>query len=367
MLIKRTILFLILGIFCAASFLFSSCSRTNGVIIGLITDFEGPSSQIGKEIYQNIQLFLKTTNHSPFKIVALSATKVDDVTNRFQQLYDQGIRIFIIGLTSQGIEALITEKDTRGCIIFNLLGASGKFSGFDDSLIRLVPDTRQESLAVGGYINSHFPGKNTLVVYDTGNFAYTLSALKTLTNTLTGGVSTLGIDVGNFDEKSYSAELAKYRPDNVYLLIGGDHINTAGAITRFTKSAYPNCNLIVSPWLNSSVYIENSAHASEGVILPTLLPYSMSNSALSAYMENFNRYYNTYPQVVHSYFAYEVMEILNECVMHGFDSPPQIKSYILQTLKFNTLIGPVVFDRYGDVVRNYYFLVIKNGHPYYEE
>ncbi|NPV00886.1 MAG: ABC transporter substrate-binding protein [Brevinematales bacterium] len=367
MLIKRTILFLILGVSCAMCFLFSSCTRTNGVIIGLIADFEGPSSQIGKEIYQNIQLFLKKTNHSPFKVVALSVSKVDEVTNRFQQLYDQGIRIFIIGLTSQGIEALITGKDTRDCIIFNLLGASGKFSGIDDSLIRLVPDTRQESLAVGGYINTRFPGKSTLVVYDTGNSAYTLPALNTLTNTLTGGVSVIGLEVGSFNEKSFTAELSKYRPDNVYLLIGGDHINTAGTITRFTKSAYPDCNLIAAPWLNSSVYIENSAHASEGVILPTLLPNSGSNYALQAYNENFDRYYHTYPQAVHSCFAFEVMEILNKCAGHGANTPSQIKSYILLTSKFDTLIGPVVFDQYGDVLRNYYFLKINDGHIYYEE
>jgi branched-chain amino acid transport system substrate-binding protein len=347
--------------------LITSCSRSPGISIGLITDLDKSASQVGFEIYQNIQLFLKKTNHSQFKVVALSAATSDEVLINFEEMYDQGIRIFIIGMTSTAMKKIIAEKDTRDCIIFNLFSTSDKYSGIDDSFIRMAPDTYQESLAVSEYINSHFPLNKTLIVYDTGNSAYTLSALKTLTNQINNKCSILGMDAGSFNEKLYRTELKKYRPNIVYLLIGGNHNNIAGIITRHTMEEYPECCLIISPWLNTSAYIENSAQSSEGVIVPTLIPPQGKDSLVTAHNEAFSQYYHSSPKVVYSYLAYESMEILKNCVQNGKHTPAQIKDYILQTHSFSTLIGPLSFDKYGDVSRKYYFYTIKNGHPDYEE
>jgi hypothetical protein len=47
---------------------------------------------------------------------------------------------------------------------------------------------------------------------------------------------------------------------------------------------------------------------------------------------------------------------LDEAFAKGFDTPESVKQYLLSVPTHPTSLGPVTFDRYGDVSKDFYFL-----------
>ena len=355
--------FLVIALFLS---IVPSCSRIQTVTIGLITDLDGGNSHIGNEIFQNLKLFQRETNLFKLNILALSAPTVVSVPEQFQKLWDQGVRIFVIGHISAGIRELIEKKNPQDCLIFNLLSASQTFSGIDDCFIRMVPDTKAESLAIAEYIEANLHGKKILVIYETQNYPYTLPALAVLTNTIDNPCSVYGMNLAEFKTKEIGAALKKFDFDGVYLLIGGDYATQAGLLTHIIKGIRPGCKIILSPWLNTSAYLENSGSSSDGAVVPSLLPSGDTDTPFREFLNTFYRAFNVFPRVPQSYFAYEAMQILSGSIQAGKSAPQEIKSYILNSPGFDTILGKLTFDKFGDVHRVYRFLVIRNGKTVYE-
>ena len=61
------------------------------------------------------------------------------------------------------------------------------------------------------------------------------------------------------------------------------------------------------------------------------------------------------------------MQILAECANNNIFDPEGMKKFILASGGFDTIIGRVSFDAYGDVQREYHFLTIKDGKTVYEK
>ncbi|OHD56876.1 MAG: hypothetical protein A2Y33_09860 [Spirochaetes bacterium GWF1_51_8] len=344
-----------------------ACSRIQTVTVGLITDLDGNNSHIGNEIYLNLKLFQRNMNLFNLKTIAMSAPTALSVPGQFQKLWDQGVRIFVIGHISAGVRELIEKKNPKDCLIFNLLAASQTFSGINDCFIRLVPDTKAESLAIVGYFNKHLAGKKTLVIYETANYPYTLPALAVLTNFISNRYSILGLKMSEFDTVKTAALLKEIDFDAVYLLIGGDYATQAGLLTHVIKDVRPDCSIVLSPWLNTASFMETSGKDSDGAVFPSLLPSENSNPAFREFRALFYKTYHTFPRVPHSYFAYEAMQILAECANNNIFDPEGMKKFILASGGFDTIIGRVSFDAYGDVQREYHFLTIKDGKTVYEK
>ncbi len=87
---------------------------------------------------------------------------------------------------------------------------------------------------------------------------------------------------------------------------------------------------------------------------------SDSESYSNIVME-YNEEYGVLPQAVHSIFSYEIIGLIDRAIEHGAVKPSSIKRYLLNGETFESPIGELSFDRYGDVNRVYHFYRYEDG------
>lgn len=52
----------------------------------------------------------------------------------------------------------------------------------------------------------------------------------------------------------------------------------------------------------------------------------------------------------------KALELLDQAFEKGYDTPEKAKRFLLSKPEHRTSLGPVSFDKYGDVAGKYYFI-----------
>ena len=241
-------------------------------------------------------------------------------------------------------------------LVINAASTTPALTGRDDFLLRIIPDAVQEQRALAAFVNG-LPGRRLLVLQDTSNLPYADPAYANFAAALT--------DLGPWEIVHRKLLVADFRPDDYRELMAADYdalyilagtFQTAiGNIAQLFHYHHPEAPILLTPWARSPEILETAGAAIDRLILPSPYPSRRQDSAIDDYARRFRARFGYEPHVL-TLSVQIGLELLDQAIAAGHDTPAAVKRYLLTRPSHQTSLGPISFDAFGDVRGRYHFI-----------
>ncbi len=254
--------------------------------------------------------------------------------------------------------AIADDINEAEILTFVAGATTDEISGKDDWMLRNIADVNAEQRSIAAFVGS-IPGSRILIVRDTENGAYTTPAYKNFVAGLAGGPYANGIRLIDF--KASDPQMDEFRAgfagngyDVLYLLIGG-YKSVAGNIAQLSWNVRPDAVILFTPWMRTPDLLPAAGGALAGSIMATHYPARGEDARIDTYIERFKSFAGFAPTYI-SLNIYQALEILDAALTAGKSSPAAVKAWILAHGSFQTSLGSVVFDSFGDSSSELHFV-----------
>jgi branched-chain amino acid transport system substrate-binding protein len=273
-----------------------------------------------------------------------------------QQAMDQGVRFFITTHPSRcAVASLHLFADGRALII-NAASASPALTGKDDYLLRIIPDAVQEQRAIAHHLDG-LTGQRLLVLQDTSNLPYTDPAFAAFAAELAvlgrWQISHRQLAIAEFRPDDYRTLMAE--PFDALYILAGSFQTAIGNIAQLFHYLHPQAPILLTPWARSPAILETAGAAIDRLILATPYGSRHASPVLDDYFRRFDDRFGYTPHAM-TIGVRQALELLDQAFAQGPVTPAAVKRYLLSVPTHQTSLGPVAFDRYGDVAGNYQFI-----------
>lgn len=295
-------------------------------------------------------LFLQENPGSPIRMVTLF-NQADPVSapSSIAELKQQGVRFFITTQASSHAVPSLPQFAPGDALAINVSATSNRLSGRDDFLFRLVPDLVLEQKAIARILH-RLPGRRVLVLYDTGNLAYTKPALEHFRAEL----QRLGrwklvahpLRVSAFDPKRDQG-LMQGDFDALFVLAGGFQ-PSIGNIAQLFYQLHPEAAILLTPWARSPAITSHAGPAADKALVVSPYPARRNDPRIDGYFQRFEQRYGFTPYAM-GIGTRQAIELLNQAFASGARTPAAVKRYLLSKPEHRTSLGPIRFDASGDV------------------
>lgn len=355
----------ILGSVCLLVFLFS-CSQPppEPVKIGLSINLSGRGGEAGEHIRDGAMLAVDEVNKSGgihgrplVLLVRDDENREEGVINADQSLIDEGV-VAIIGhsYSSNTVQAypLVTSQDT---LLITAYTATNKLSGLDDLFLRTSVDCTLYGKKMAQLLDNK--GVTRLsVLGDMTNASYVLDYVEQLKKNFAGVVAEVSFQSReNADWQLLVNELLQPSPQAVLLLT---EASMTGVAVQKMRNAGFTGSFIGTIWTQTPGLFSYGGEAAEGLSLVSFISPENNRPQYLLFAENIEKKFNR-PATARSSRAYEMIMILSDALRRcEIFTADELKKQLLAK-KYETLMGEVEFDRYGDVVRPVYEVVVHQG------
>lgn len=359
---KRTIIISILSVIAVASavgtafymkiFPFSQPTETVGLIV-----WQKSGSVVGSSELHSALQYLEENPDSPIRLSIIDDEWDPKLTQgAFAAAVAQGTHIFV---SSHPSKCAVTIMDQFSCadnFIINTSSTSVALSGRDDCSFRVVVDADVESTAIAKYINT-LKGTRLLILKDTSNRAYTDPAFRAMSRELSAA--------NKWDVVMHELQVNDFAPDELDSLMdgaydamyvmAGSYQTSIGNIAQFFHLHHPHAPIIISPWARSPAILESAGAALGNIVIPSQYPSKHAETPLKNYMRTFVKRFGYEPSSMAIGIRIS-MELLDSAFATGCKTPADLHDYFLSKTNHTTSLGTISFNKYGDVVHDFYFI-----------
>ncbi len=343
-------------------FLYSK-SLEKEIKIGFIGALTGKYSVLGNAMMNGVLLAFDEVNYEingrkiklVFKDDKQNATLNEEIVNEF---INKGMKVIIGNVTSTmskiSISIINNHKDM---FMISAASASNEFSGKDDQFFRVHVannSKRFESFTKFVLKNGY---KKVYGIYDPFNATYAKDYIVNFEKSFisNGGESFLAYEKTNTNLDILVSDVKKKKPD--IILICANSVDSARVLQYFRLKGIKT-QFAMAEWARTPSFLENSGKTSEGVIFNIDYDEKSTNPRYLKFLENYKKKYNSKPSM-YAAKAYELSRIIIES-LESVDET-KVKQYILEKRSFDGLQDIIVFDEYGDVIREFYNFKVKNA------
>jgi len=292
--------------------------------------------------WYSAELFLEDRPRSRIRLVTLfNDSEPADSPASIARLKKRGVHFFLS--THPSSHALASLQEFRGgeALAINAAAASYSLSGRDDGL--LIARTSQRS------------PRRVLVLQDTTNPAYGTTALAAFRDELKrlGGweLVVCPLRVRDFDP-GRDRKLLMADIDAVYIL-AGKFQPVIGNLSQLVHQIHPGVPILLTPWARSPDVIGRIGPARASTLLASSFPARRDSEAVRHYLERFEQRFGYSPSAL-SLSTRQSIELLDQALASGAQTPSQVKRYLLSRRVHRTSLGPVQLDRFGDSSAPFY-------------
>jgi len=358
--------FLIIAVLTA--FFVWSCTNNKPIKIGFVGGLTGKSSPLGIEGRNGASLAVTLINENG----GINGRKVqlitkDDKQNSekarkvVQELIDEGVSAVIGHMTSTMSIAGAEITNQNKVVMISPTTSTGELSGIDDYFFRVYPASNQVAVQLADYLYNEAERRKLVVIFDQKNRAHSASwytSLQTQFENLGGKVvDKIGFNTTITEKQINQLKLAvENGTDSIFIL--ANSIDTAlicqlQTLNSITVQKYS------SEWSANKDIINQGGKSVEGLVFfNTFNKYSEKKEYLD-FIEAYGNVFYEEPGFA-AIHAYDSAMILFQALKKSSD-PQALKSNILKLGTINGLQGTINFDKYGDVRRKHFLMVIKNG------
>ncbi len=208
-------------------------------------------------------------------------------------------------------------------------------------------DDQQGSVA-GDYIVKNFKGKKVAIVHDKTAYGKGLAdeTQKTINQ---GGVKEVMYEGINTGEKDYSALVSKLKANGVDLVYFGGLHPEAGLIVRQMRDQGMDTILFSGDGITDKEFWTIAGPGAAGTLM-TFGPDPRNNPAAKEIVEKFKaKGVDPEGYVLYSYAAMQVLKQAAEAAK-SLD-PKKVAEKMHSGMVFNTVLGPLSFDKKGDITK----------------
>lgn len=189
-----------------------------------------------------------------------------------------------------------------------------------------------------------------LVLYDTGNRAYTEPALQHLRAELarlsSWQVQARPLLVSSFDPRRHR-NLMEGDVDALLILAGGFQ-PSIGNISQLFHQLHPRKPILLTPWARSPAINQNAGPAGAHSWVVSPYPARSQDPQVNGYFQRFEQRFGYAPYAM-GIGINQALELLDQAIASGAHTPQEVKRFLLAKPKHNTSFGPIRFDANGDV------------------
>ncbi|NCA71368.1 MAG: ABC transporter substrate-binding protein [Sphingobacteriia bacterium] len=267
-----------------------------------------------------------------------------------------GVRFFVTThASSHAVPSLHLFADGRALGI-NVASTSLLLTEQDDYLLRIIPDLRQEQLALARQV-ARWPGRRILVLQDTGNLAWSDPAFTIFSGELAHS--------GRWSITHHKLRVVDFVPDDLaplmaapfdaLYILAGTFMPPIGNLAQLFHHHHPEAPILLTHWARSPAVLEQAGSAIDRLVLLSPYPSRFDDPAVDEFFRRFSARFGYEPQAM-SIGTRQALELLDHAFSMGYETPDEVKRYLLTTQVHQTSLGTIAFDRFGDLSTDYHVL-----------
>lgn len=336
-------------------FAISGCSSKEPIRVAVMTKLEA-GSLVGMSEVDAVKYYLNS-----YDITSIEHVPFDDgwdperIPEVYKAIRDQGIDIIITSHTSTCALELkkLTDQELDDVLVFVTGSTTDQLTGIADNNIRLIQDVSMEQTSIADRIMSE-GFENLIIIRDMDNFRYSEPALEHFTSRYGSEYRLMDIKASSMDLQAIEAFMKEEAFDVVYSLIGGDQ-TASGAIGQLAWKVNPESRIYFTPWNNAPTILNTAGPAIEQCVMASHYPSKSNSDVTVVYFDGFKDMFN-YQPTYNSLHVYRAVDILAQAVEAGNATPVEIRDWILKEGSFETQLGDMAFDEFGDTALDLYFI-----------
>jgi len=353
-------------VFFLLAVLLGSCKRApEPISIGLAINLSGRGGMAGEHIRDGALLAAREVNEGGgingrplVLLVRDDANNEGQIKKVDQSLINEGVAA-IVGHSYSGntITAypLVTSQNT---LLLTAYTATNKLSGQDDLFLRTSVDCTLYGQKTAELFKRRGV-KSVAVLMDMANAGFALDYVKYLKEYFAGTVTEVRFkSKEDEDWPRITREVLAGRPDMVLSL--AEASMTGVAAQKLRKAGY-NGPLTASIWAQDPTLLDIGGKAVDNMAIITFIPEENSRPEYLAFADRLQREFKEEANA-RSARSYELIMILADALKRCKVVNAQELKRQLLAKKYETLLGEVQFDQYGDVIRTIYEVVVSDGH-----
>lgn len=359
-------IFVLLFIFClAAAIIFSACNKQEPPVkIGLSINLSGRGGDAGEHIRDGALLAVEEVNNRggiknrPFELLIRDDQNSDSgIQKADESLIAEGV-VAIIGhsYSSATLKAYpyVTEHNTL--LVTGYTGTT-QLSGKDDLFIRTSVDCVLYGQKTAELLNNQ-DVHSVAFLMDMTNPAFVTEYSQQTQKHFAGKNYEVRFDSRKqTDWNRIIAELIDGKPDAIVFLTEASM--TGVALQKLKARAYKG-KRIATPWAQSPGLMRYAGSSAEGLRIISFIDPDNNRPQYLKFATNLEQKFHKKVSA-RSVRAYELVMILADALERCDKiNSLELKKAMLSG-NYSTLIGNVKFDRYGDVIRPLYEIVVKDG------
>jgi len=326
----------------------------NDINIGFVAGLSGKYSTLGNDVRDG---FLLAFNDINYKINNhnVNIIQKDDMqdkkanTKAINYFINNNIKLIVGNTTSSmSMQSLKMLQKHQDMIMLSATASSTQLSAKDDNFMRVqVANSANKFKFISDYFTAHKLDK-IFFLYDSKNSSYVKDFESGLPN-----IAKLDI---NTPREKIVQEIKSTNPN--LIVIVANSLDSANVI-QYMRLNHISSQIFCSGWAGDDDFLENGGKAVENVLFTTA--YNINNKS-----PNFKKFVQQYQETYHklpsenAMQGYELAQIIIQNLKQS-DDISTLKQRVLATKSYEGLQGDIIFDKYGDVQRDYFMIQVKNG------
>ncbi len=360
---KIYLLIIVIIVILIGLYFFLNKKKEEVIKIGFVGALTAKYSDLGNPMMNGIILAFEEENYKingkKIELIFKDDKKDEEVNKKIvNDFINQGIKIVIGNVTSSMSKiSMSIINQHKDMFMISAASASNEFSGIDDQFFRVhVANNAQRFNSFTKYIkdNNH---KKIFGIYDPGNITYTKDYLENFEKSFIsiGGENFLKYAKTDENLDDLVSQINELNPD--LILICANSVDAA-RVVQYLKMKDIKTQIASSEWSMTPAFIENAGKYSEGIIFNIDYDENSKNQDYINFANNFKQKY----QIEASLFAskgYELARVIIELLKIGEQT--ELKKNLLIKKEFKGLQDTIIFDQYGDVIREFNTFKVING------
>ena len=213
----------------------------------------------------------------------------------------------------------------------------------------------QQGAVAGAYILKQFKGKKVAVVHDKTTYGKGL-ADETIKAMGKGGMKPVLYEGINVGEKDFSALVSKIKQSGADLVYWGGLHTEGGLIVRQMRDQGVKAPLMGADGITTDEFAQVGGPGVEGTLM-TFPPDPRNNPAAKDAVAKFRA--AKFEPEAYTLYSYAAVQVMAEAAKAAkSNDPKKVAEKMHSGMKFDTVIGPLSYDKKGDITRLDYTMYI---------
>lgn len=335
------------------------------VLIGFAAQLTGRQAELGVQERNGAQLAVERINQSggvagrPLALVVGDDLGTPEGARAADRELIEANVVAIVGhATSTLTLAGLQVTNPARIVMISPTASTPELSGLDDYFFRVIRTFPDRARTFAKYVYQQRGVTRIAFLYDTDNPVYSKTYLTTFADTYQslGGKVVGKIGFSSAAKPDFAPLVSRLRQRNAEgLFVITADFDAALIAQRIRLMGWP-VPLFTSGWAQTEILITNGGQAVEGLELEQAYDLNSQSPAFIEFKARYQARFGHLPS-----FGYEAVLVLAAALQKTGGQAQGLKQVLLEIRSSKWLADTFSFDKYGDVVRPFYFCTVRNG------